>query len=133
VTFDSVAFFFVYLSRMKRFVLGLILMFTFSFVGNSLGYATPDDAKIEKVFKTDIEKVSYDIVSIDIEKSKVASAYCLIRSCMIPAKNCKPVEKRIKHPMTLNRRSCIANYNKLNFTKIPLKRYNLPLKVGWNK
>jgi hypothetical protein len=108
-------------------------MFTLSVMGSSIGYATPIDAKTEKVFKTDIEKVPSDIVSIDIEKSKVASADYLIRSCMTVVRNYKLVEKRIKKPITLHRRSCNANYNKLNFTKIPLQHYNLPLKVGWNK
>ena len=118
---------------MKRFILGLILMFAFSILGSSIGYATPIDAKTEKVFKTDIEKVSFDMVSIDIEKSKVASADYVRYGNLILVTNHKLVEKRIKKPITLHRRSCKANYNKLNFTKIPLKHYNLPLKVGWNK
>ena len=118
---------------MKRFILGLILMFAFSILGSSIGYATPIDAKIEKVFKTDIEKMSFDIVSIDIEKSKVASVDCLIRSCMTVVRNYKLVEKRIDKPITLHRRSCKTNYNKLKATEIPLQHYNLPLKVGWNK
>jgi len=106
-------------------------MFTLSVMGSSIGYATPIDAKTEKVFKTDIEKVPSDIVSIDIEKSKVASADYVRCGNLILVTNHNLVEKRIKKPITLHRRSCKTN--KLKFTKIPLQHYNLPLKVGWNK
>jgi hypothetical protein len=102
-------------------------------MGSSIGYATPIDAKTEQVFKTDIEKVSLDMVSIYIEKSKVASADYVRCGNLILVKNYKLVEKRIKKPITLHRRSCKTNYNKLKDTEIPLKHYNLPLKVGWNK
>lgn len=118
---------------MKRFILGLILMFTLSVMGSSIGYATPIDAKTEKVFKTDVDKVSFDMVSIEIEKSKVASVDYVRCGNLIIVKNNKLVEKRIKKPITLYRRKCKANYNYLNFTKIYLQHYNLPLKVGWNK
>ena len=48
-------------------------MFTFSIIGNSTGYATPVDAEIETVFKTDVEKSALKSeVSTIFETQKVA-------------------------------------------------------------
>lgn len=55
-------------------------MFTLGCVGNSFGFAIPNDAKIEKVFKQDVEKVSVDAISIEVEKLKIAEPLLFRRS-----------------------------------------------------
>lgn len=109
-------------------------MFTFSFVGSSFGFAIPNDAKIEKVFKQDVEKVSLDIVSIDFESQKIAvNEFVRYDLFNLTDEKINYCFEYIKKPITLNRRFSHKTFNYNLPIEIATEKYNLPLKVGWNK
>lgn len=109
--------FFLYISHMKNFILGLVLMFTLSVLNSSIGFATPVDAEIEKTFE--FEKQNVDALVFHYEIVKVA-----VHPVMYDM-----VEKRIKKPFyTLHG---FDFNNKKTYSNLDAEPYNLPLKVGW--
>jgi hypothetical protein len=98
-------------------------MFTFSIVGSSIGYATPIDAEIETVFKSDVEKVAVesDVLTFsEIEKVAEVGIGCIETT---------PEIRVTKGAVTIWQSDHNFNYNYFKHSKTHPKRLDLPLLV----
>jgi len=114
--------YFLYIYTMKKFMLGLILILTFSFVGNSFGCAIPNDAKIEKTFKQDVSDTLCVVIPSEIEFTKIA-VFGSLKPMYIFSDLFNEINSAEKGFINKNKKDYKTPY--LN------TRHNLPLKVGW--